>query len=429
MNPTTDTPFASYIQARIDQITERCTQCGKCFEACSMLPYTDLEGAEPSAVTRSVVDIINDRGHAPEGAAWVQACQKSGSCIDACPEDVNPREMILYARVKLQQSAFGREELSQRGRNFFRRLSGIIRATAAIQTPPELYRRLTAVRYRKKAAAQNLFYFGCHILKTPHILLSCMDVFDRMGLDCEVVGGLGHCCGINHFRMSDLEAGAAMGTRSLEEFRSYGSEQVITFCPTCQMQYTEYRPLYSGPGDDELPFVHVTKYLARNLDTLKSLCTAPVNKRIALHLHGGTDGVEENVKAILACVPGLEVVEIDQHKDHGYQCPTLLLPGATEAMREKLLSSARAAEVDSVVTVYHSCHFELCPEEGNHPFELENFMTILGQSMGFDYPDWTKTFKLYGDLDRVLAETGDQLRRHGIDPEKARGPLKVALNG
>ena len=429
MSPKTEVSFESNLQARMDRITELCTFCGKCVEACSMLPYTELQEENPESVVRSVVDIINGRPFAPEGAAWAQACQKSGACIDACPEDVNPREMLLYARTKLQQRDFGKEELRQRGRNFFRRLSGIIRVTAGLQTPPDLYRRLTSVRFEKKAPAQNLFYFGCHILKTPHILLSCMDVFERMGLDYEVAGGMAHCCGINHFRSSDPEAGAAMGTRSLEKFQSYGSGQVITFCPTCQLQYPEYRPIYNGPGKDELPFVHVTKFLAQNIDTLKSLCLTQVNKRIALHLHGGTDGVEENVKAILACVPGLEVVEIDQHKDHGYQCPTLLLPGAPEAMREKLFSSASAAEVDSVVTVYHSCHFELCPEEGNQAFELENFMTILGQSMGFEYPDWTKTFKLYGDLDRVLAEAGEQLREHGIDPDKARGPLKAALYG
>jgi Fe-S oxidoreductase len=337
--------------------------------------------------------------------------------------------MLLYARTKLQEAALGPDEIRKRSRGFFKRLSRTIRVMAGIQTDPELYRRLTAVRGKKKSKAENLFYFGCHILKTPHILLSCMDVFDRMGIDYEIAGGIAHCCGINHFRTSDPATGQAMGTRSLGLFQAFEPKQVITFCPTCQMQYTEYRPLYAGPGNDELPFVHITQYLAANLEALKTLCTHPVVKRIALHLHGGTDGVEENIKAILSCVPGLEIAEIDQHKDHGYQCPTLLIPGARDAMREKLFTEARAANVDAVVTVYHSCHFELCHEEGSQPFQLENFMTILGRSMGFEYPDWTKTYKLYEDMDRVLDEAGDLLRQHGIDLEKAKTSLQAALYG
>ncbi len=229
MSPKIDKPFASYLDERIARITEACTCCGKCFEACSILPYTDLGGADPEAVTRSVVNIINGHPHTPDGAAWAQACQKSGACIDACPEAVNPREMLLYARTKLQEAALGPDEIQKRSRGFFKRLSRTIRVMAGIQTDPELYRRLTAVRGKKKSKAENLFYFGCHILKTPHILLSCMDVFDRMGIDYEIAGGIAHCCGINHFRTSDPATGQAMGTRSLGLFQAFEPKQVITF--------------------------------------------------------------------------------------------------------------------------------------------------------------------------------------------------------
>ncbi len=247
------------------------------------------------------------------------------------------------------------------------------------------------------------------------------------GLDYEVAGGVGHCCGINHIRRGDLEAGAAMGKRSLQHFRSYAPEKVITFCPTCQMQYSEFMPLYSGPEEPALPFVHITQYLADNLETLRALYVRPVEKRVAVHLHGGTDGVEENVMTILDSVPGLEVVDIDQHADYSYQCPTISVPGVKEGLREKLFSSSRKAEVDSLLTIYHGCHRDLCGAEADYPFEVENFMSILGQAMGFEYPDRVKTFKIYEDMDRVLAEAGDLLRAHGIDPEEARSHLQKAV--
>ncbi|MEE9276384.1 MAG: (Fe-S)-binding protein [bacterium] len=429
MGSTGTVSFESLAEERIARITEACTFCGKCFEVCPMAPYTDLKGADPEAVTRSVIDILNGRPHAPEGALWTQTCQKSGVCIEACPEDVNPREMLAYAKIKLQRAAAPPEEIGRESRDFFQRLSRTIRLMAGLQTDPGVFKRLTAVRGKKKEKAESVFYFGCNILKTPHILLSCMDVFDRMELDYEVAGGVAHCCGINHIRRGDLESGAAMGARSLELFKAFEPKRVITFCPTCQMQYTDFSAMYAAPDEDPLPFVHITQYLAENRERLKSLCVHPVPKRVAVHDHGGIDGVETNVRTVLSCVPGLELVEIDQHADHAYQCPTLLLQPARDVMHEKLFASARAAEVDTVVTVYHGCHRELCAEEGRQPFQIENFMTILGRSMGFSYPDWTKTFMLYEDMDRVLGEAGDLLRANGIDPEKTREQLQAALYG
>ncbi|MEK6711986.1 MAG: (Fe-S)-binding protein, partial [Nitrospinota bacterium] len=433
--------FENLTGDRIARITEACTLCGKCFEACPMVPYSPAKGAEPEAVVRSVIDLLNGRPHAPAGAAWAEACQKSGVCIEACPEDVNPREMLLYAKLKLQREKQGPEERAGVSRDYFQILSRTIRLMSAIQLEPGLWRRLTAVRGGKKQGTEAVFYFGCNILQTPHILLSCLDVFDRLGLDYEVAGGVGHCCGVNPIRRGDLEAGAAMGAKSLGHFRSYNPGRVITFCPTCQMQYTEYMPLYASAGlrlagghgadgaGEALAFVHITQYLAENVDRLRALFVRPVRKRAAVHLHGGVPGVERNLRKVLAAVPGLEVAEIDQLSSHGYQCPTLVLPEAKAAMRERLLASARAAGVDSLLTVYHSCHRELCGEEGSGHFRVENFMSILGEAMGFEYPDWTKTFKLYEDMDRVLAEADGLLRAHGIEPEGAREALQAALYG
>lgn len=419
--------YREFMEERIGLISEACTTCGKCFEACPMTVYAEFDGSDSESVTRGVIDIINGQAGALDAVRWVETCQKSGVCIEACPEDVNPREMISYARIKLQIADGESEGIKEDSRNYFRFLSRTIRLMAGLQLEPDLYKRLVAVHGQKKAKADAVFYFGCNILQTPHILLSCMDVFDRMSLDYEVAGGMGHCCGINHIRRGDLETGAAMGKRSLDLFKSYGSESVITFCPTCQMQYTDYIQLYAGPDGESLPFIHISKYLVERIEILKSLYVHPVEKRVVVHLHGGIEGVEDDVRTILRSVPGLELIEIEQLSDHGYQCPTLVVPGAREALREKLFASAESAGADSIVTIYHGCHRSLCGEELNHPVKIENFMSILGEAMGFEYPDRTKTFKLYEDMDRVLAEAGDLLRANGVNPDKVREELQQAL--
>ena len=419
--------YKEFMEQRIALIAEACTTCGKCFEACPMTAYADFEGADPERVTKGVVDIIKGEAQTPEAVRWAMTCEKSGVCIDACPEDVNPREMLSYAKLKAQNTQIERGEILEASRERFQTLSRTIRLLSGLQLDPGIFKNLTTVHHGKKNKADAVFYFGCNILQTPHILLSCMDVFDRMGLDYEVAGGVGHCCGIGHIRCGDLEGGAAMGRRSLDLFKSYNPESVITFCPTCQMQYTEFINIYSGPKEDSPPFVHITQYLVEQLEKLRTLFVRPVEKRVAVHLHGGTDGVEDNVRTILRSVPGLELVEIDQLSDHGYQCPTLHVPGAKKAVREKLFASAKSAEVDLIATVYHGCHRDLCAEEGSRGVVVENFMSILGQAVGFEYPDWTKTFKLYEEMDRVLAEASELLSANGFNPEAIRGQLQKIL--
>ncbi len=205
-------------EERIARITEACSFCGKCFEVCPMTPFAGLQEAESETVVRGVIDIINGKPHVKEAASWAGVCQKSGLCIEACPEDVNPREMLSYAKIKLQMASNDSEEISGRSRDYFQLMSRTLRLMAGLQLEPERFKRLTAVHNNKKAEADAVFYFGCNILKTPHILLSCIDVLDRMGLDYEVAGGVGHCCGINHIRRGDLEAGAAMGKNRSNAF-------------------------------------------------------------------------------------------------------------------------------------------------------------------------------------------------------------------
>ena len=91
----------------IARMAAACTHCGECFKACPMVPYTDLAGADPERVTRDVIDLIQDKEVRGEGAAWAEACMMSGLCVDACPEPVNPRTMLAYARTKLRVKAGG----------------------------------------------------------------------------------------------------------------------------------------------------------------------------------------------------------------------------------------------------------------------------------------------------------------------------------
>jgi heterodisulfide reductase subunit D len=105
--------------------------------------------------------------------------------------------MVQLARGFARAQASG-APLNTRWRQGFQTMSRGLRILSRLQLPPE-----TLARVRGQSAEQPrqgppdvVFYTGCNILKTPHIALLCLDVLDLLGVDYEVMGGPGQCCGV-----------------------------------------------------------------------------------------------------------------------------------------------------------------------------------------------------------------------------------------
>jgi hypothetical protein len=93
------------------------------------------------------------------------------------------------------------------------------------------------------------------------------------------------------------------------------------------------------------------------------------------------------------------------------------------------LAAAEAAGVNALVGIYHACHRELCAHEATLPFKIVNFLELVGEAMGVERPDLFKQWKMMQDVDRVLAEIGDQVEREGLDPEAVREVMVASILG
>ena len=423
---TSATPYIDYMNEDIARMAAACTYCGECFKACPMVPYAGLAEADPERVTRDVIDLLMDRDFTGEGGEWAEACQQSGLCVDACPEPVNPRTMLAYARTRLFTKKGGLPKIQEESAGFFRRFAQTLKLVAGTQMEPERFQHLITVSQGKESSADIVFYFGCNLLQTPHIIFTVMDIFDQLDIDFVVQGGVANCCGVNHLRQGDEEGGGRMKANSLDHFTAFEPDTVVTFCPTCQMQYTE-RPPMGEPTP--MPFDHITQFLADRLEALAARYVRPVHKRVGLHEHTGVPGVNENVRKILGSVPGLELVEIPQLVQNGYQCPTLILEEAKKDMKDVLFREARKAGIDTLAATYHSCYRELCGEEANHPFAVCNFISLIGEAMDVHHDAYFQRFQLMGDIQQVLDQNERYIRANGMDPAAVRDSLANILYG
>jgi len=89
-----------YLESERQRILGACTACGKCSEVCPMTPYNEKKGGATSQELAAGVLNLLRTGSTDEAAlGWIRVCIRSGSCVPACPENVNPKLMLRLAKM------------------------------------------------------------------------------------------------------------------------------------------------------------------------------------------------------------------------------------------------------------------------------------------------------------------------------------------
>ena len=427
--------FESALQGRVDAMIDACTRCGKCVEVCPATEPAGLSAEQrqnPAEVIGGVIDLL--RGSAGNDAArkWASGCLLSGECIKACDYGVNPRFLLGMARVAMAKAKDDAATQRRAGVEGFREVARDVNALSRLQLDDALLARLGQVP--KQNAAGELpdfvFYTGCNVLKTPHIALLALDVMDALGISYEVMGGPTHCCGVQQLRAGDLATFGRVAENTLDKLARSKTGEVLSWCPSCQVQFTEMTlpTVEKTRGAKPFDMTPFTLFLRRHLDRIRPLLRERVPMRIALHRHPGVHGVVEAAEEILCAVPGIEVVDLQQPAV-GLQANNLrVLPQYRRTLQEQELLAAEAAGVDALVAVYHSDHRELCAHERDWPFRIVNFLEIVGASMGLHHDDHFKRLKMLQDADAILADCRDLVEQHGLDVEATRQAIKAMLD-
>ena len=128
-----------FLRAESDRILAACTRCGKCFEACPMTPY-GAPGASSGPAVEGILSLLRGGTANPEGLGWASVCIRTGACVPACPENVNPAMMVRIARIAACGGFGDAKQIPVReDRDFFDR----VRAFAKLQLTEEEIERWT----------------------------------------------------------------------------------------------------------------------------------------------------------------------------------------------------------------------------------------------------------------------------------------------
>jgi heterodisulfide reductase subunit D len=422
--------FLETFRVRGAAIADACTRCGDCFRACPMTGPAGIADADPSATAGNIVDLITGGQGDDAAIRWTEACSGSGYCIPACKHGINPRFMVQLARGFARRNA-GDKPLQTRWRQGFQTMSRGVRVLSRLQIPPETLARFKPSHETRTSPPDVVFYTGCNVLKTPHIALLCLDILDLLGVDYEVMGGVGQCCGVYQYRAGDFVNNSKMAYATIDGLASAGASTVLSWCPSCQISIGEvslpnYQQQFGEKPFDLNPFL---TFLAAHADRLAAMMKRRVEKKIALHERPVFPEAMAAVRKLLSIIPGAELIEIDVPRV-GTQANSLAqLPKYKRELVQRELGAVADAGVTTLATIYHACHREICDAGGGRSFEVVNFMELLGEGLGLDSEDLYKRLKLIGDIDEIIVETAPLIEAHRLDLDTVRDALLAEFGG
>ena len=426
--------FEAVLHERVTAMLDACSTCGKCVEACPSVQPAGIGAAAPREVIAGVLDLVRT-GDGPEASrTWANACTLSGECIEACDYGVNPRFLLAMARVAMAQRARALPERRRDGVQKYRGTGQEVGVLSRLQLETAVLERLGQGSASVATPAEPpdfVFYTGCNVLKTPHIALLALDMMDTLGVSYQVMGGPSHCCGVLQLRAGDVEMSGRMGATSIDKLSVAKSGQVLSWCPSCYVQFTETTlpTLEQQRGGRPFEMTPFLRFLRGRLDDLKPHLREKVELRVALHKHAGIAGIMQSAAEVLQAVPGVTLVDLDQPAVGLQSVSLAVLPAYRRELELRELEAARGAAVDALVTVYHSDHRSLCAHERDWPFRIVNLLEIVGQSMGLHQHDRFKELKLLQDADLVVAECQDLIAKHSLDAALARDVIAKAMVG
>ena len=226
-----------------------------------------------------------------------------------------------------------------------------------------------------------------------------------------------------------METSGRVATGTVDKLADSKSGQVLSWCPSCYVQFTETAlpTIEKARGSKPFEMTPFMLFLHGRLDRLRPLLRERVEMRVALHRHPGVAGVMEAAEQILRAVPGVELVDLDQPAVGLMSNALATLPAFKRELQRAELEAARAAEVDALVAVYHADHRELCAHERDWPFRVINILEIVGESMGLRHDDDFKRLKIMQDAAAIVADCEDLVAVHGLDREKAQAVVARAM--
>ena len=417
------------------ELIDTCVHCGFCLPACPTYVLWGQEMDSPRG--RIYLMKLASDGEAAITPTWVQhfdTCLGCMSCMPACPSGVDYGKLLEATRAQI-------ERLHERpvAEKLHRRM------VFALLTKPERLRLLRPLLAAYQRSGLRALARKSGTLKLLPARLRSMEALlpdiagrdeiapvtpaqgpkrQRVGLvlgcvqreflsevnaatvrvlaaeGCEVVAPADQpCCGALHVHAGEERTALALAKRLIDAFEDAAADVIVTNAAGCGSNVKDYGHLLR---DDEEYAERAKRFSAKCRDVtefLDGVGARAVRHRVPLrvayhdscHLQHA-QGVHSQPRALLAAIPGIEVLEI---AESAICCGSagiynLVQPEAADELGDRKAALIAGLQADVVATGNPGCLFQLraALARGGQPIPVLHTVQLLDASIRHAGPEW-----------------------------------------
>jgi len=303
-----------------------CIQCGKCTGGCPVARKTVLNIR--SMIYHMLVEPeLDDVFFKAHQELWDCTC--CFTCVERCPKDVRPADLIIELRGQMVESGRIPETIGAALMGVFRQgnPTGIAREDRAAWTNG--VNGCGRVKVKVKAAQEGcevLYFVGCSPAYDPRVQVvtrALVRAFAAAGLDFGTLGTEESCCGNEVRRMGEAGLFEMLVEENGELFSGLGASRLVTTSPHC---FNTFKNEY---GLDGIEVLHYTQLVAELIEQGRlefgslGVWGEGVEKMVTYHdpcFLGKQNHIFDEPRAILKAIPGVKLVEMDRSRERSLCC-------------------------------------------------------------------------------------------------------------
>ncbi len=304
-----DPKFSRTVQEISGETLSLCYQCGTCTAQCPL-------GVPIRRLIRSSQLGLEDFTLANTDL-W--KCATCKLCETTCPRGVRITDIVHALRVlgheekknpnKLEEALWG---VYENGNPW----GGKKNQRAA-------WAENLGIKDAQKSKAKYLLYVGCATSYDPRlqkITQSLTNILSSTEIDFGILGEKESCCGDVVYQIGEEGFLEELVQNNLKEFEKTGAEAMISISPHCFNMFKSVYPKYGKM----IPVFHYTQFLSEFMEK-GLLPLAPTDSKDKVTYHdpcylGRYNGIYEEPRKILECLPNVSITEMDDNKNNSLCC-------------------------------------------------------------------------------------------------------------